>query len=61
MTLSRRDYARTMANPKRSEAAQKGAWKRTMNERRIDGLLKRVRELEARVQELEALAAQEGA
>ena len=38
MTLSRRDYAKDRADPKRSEAAQKGAWKRTMNERTIEKL-----------------------
>jgi hypothetical protein len=29
-----------MADPKRSKAAERGAWKRTMNERRIEGLQK---------------------
>lgn len=52
--LSRRNYAKLNADPKRSEAASKGAWKRTINERRIEGLEKRVRELEAENEALKA-------
>ena len=44
--LSRRDYAKDRANPKRSEAAQKGAWKRTMNERKIDAMRAVLRDVE---------------
>ena len=48
--LSRRDYAKTNANPKRSEAAQKGAWKRTMNERRIESMRELLRSVEAHLE-----------
>lgn len=50
MTLSRRDYAKTHASPRRSEAAQKGAWKRTMNERRIDSMRALLRDVEAHLE-----------
>ena len=45
MTLSRRDYGK-LNNPKRSEAAQKGAWTRRGNERRIDELEGKILRLE---------------
>jgi hypothetical protein len=48
--LSRRDYAKTNASPKRSEAAQKGAWKRTMNERRIESMRELLRAVEAHLE-----------
>lgn len=44
--LNRRDYAKDRANPKRSEAAQKGAWKRTINERKIDAMRAVLRDVE---------------
>jgi hypothetical protein len=46
VTLSRRDYAKTMASPKRSKAAQDGAWKRTTNERKIESLRALLRDVE---------------
>lgn len=50
MSLSRRDYAKVNASPKRGEAASKGAWKRTMNERRIDALRSLLRDVEAHLE-----------
>lgn len=50
MTLSRRDYAKDRADPKRSASAQKGAWKRTMNERRIDSMRALLRDVEAHLE-----------
>lgn len=41
MTLSRRDYAKVHADPKRSAAAVDGALKRSRNYRRIEWLEKK--------------------
>lgn len=46
MSLSRRDYAKVNASPKRKAAGEKAAWTRTKNERRIDAMRDLLRDVE---------------
>lgn len=50
MTLSRRNYAKMMADPRRSASASAGAWTRTKNERRIESMREVLREVEAHLE-----------